>query len=108
MVLTSFGLVLSLVFFGGGVSRIVEFTGVGLSGRIMSLFRIIHILGCLCFSSSMALMSVDVHEHHRGAIGALFFSSLVLLLPIHLFTGLKRRIRLKERADRGLAVELRI
>ena len=89
-------LVFALVFLVVGVSRISEFNGVGLGDTTRKIFIAAHILGCFLFSIALGLLGVDVARIHRTLMSVVFFSGVGLLFPIHIYVGLKRRIRLKD------------
>jgi hypothetical protein len=88
-------LIFSLVFFGVGITRVVEFKGIGLSSTKRSIFTIAHIIGCLLFSLALMLLAIDVTKLRLDIMGVLVGVSLALLFPVHIYLGLLRRIHLR-------------
>ena len=89
-------LVLAVVFLIGGISRIVEFSGIGLTKRQKSIFIALHILGCLLFSVSMVIAALDTRQSYKAFMTSLFFSALLIFFPVHIYVGLKRRIKIRD------------
>jgi hypothetical protein len=93
-------LVFSVLFLIGGITRIVEFSGLGLGRILRPILIAAHLVGCALFSSSMVVLAYDVTETRKTLVAILFFSGVGLLLPIHIFVGIKRRIKLRD-ADKS-------
>ena len=89
-------LVLAVVFLIGGISRIVEFSGIDLTKRQKAIFTSLHILGCVFFSVSMVIAALDTRQSYKTLMTALFFSALAIFFPVHIFVGLKRRIKIRD------------
>ena len=96
-----FMLVFALVFLVGGMMRIVEFNGLGLGRFLKPTLIAAHILGCLLFSSAIALAGIDIHQERPMYMRVFILSSLGILLPVHIFLGLKRRIALRDAQNKS-------
>jgi hypothetical protein len=77
-----------------GVLRVVEFKAVGLS-RIQERILIpLHFIGCIGFAAATVMLAIDESGVHHRAMTFLFFGSVLVLFPIHIFINIKRRIRM--------------
>jgi hypothetical protein len=94
------GIVFALAFFGVGVYRVVEFSGLGLNPTKRVVLTVGHVLGCLLFSSSIAVLGIDSKRELHQITGTLLFSGMLVLFPIHIYVGLKRRILLKKQQEK--------
>jgi hypothetical protein len=94
MPIVSIGVVIfSVAFVVVGVLRVVEFTDLGLRNRIKIPLIAAHLVGCVLFALSLVLLGVDVRHAYGKLMGYLLLPSLALLLPVHIFIALKRRIK---------------
>lgn len=75
-----------------GFLRVVEFKAAGLGPKQRMLLIPVHVIGCIAFAGAMYLMATDAHNLHRELTARLFFGSVLVLFPIHIFVALKRRI----------------
>jgi len=89
-------LVFAIVFFGVGVFRITEFEGIGLARRTRLSFCVAHIIGCILFSWAVGLLAIDPGKVHRTLMTVIFFSAIVILFPLHIYVGLRRKIRIQD------------
>jgi hypothetical protein len=89
-------LAMSAAFLVVGLSRIVEFEGLGLGKIVKPILIVTHIFGCFLFAAAMALFAIDVHKAHTQTIAWLLAPALIILLPVHIYLGLKRRIKIRD------------
>jgi hypothetical protein len=92
-------IVFAVVFVVVGVIRVVEFSDLGLKGPVRYLVIAGHLIGCLLFASAVSLLGIDVKREHVTLMSYLLFPSLGLLLPIHIYLGIKRRIKMREMSN---------
>lgn len=97
------GIVFALAFFGVGVYRVVEFSGLGLSPTKRVVLTTGHVLGCVLFSSSIAALGIDSRRELQQLTGTLLFSGMLILFPIHIYIGLRRRILAKKQQEEDAA-----
>ncbi len=90
------GMTFAIVFLIVGIMRVVEFSGLNLSKFQKCIFIPAHIIGCFLFSSVAALITVDTHGIYRSLMNSFFAAGIVILFPIHIFIGIKRRIKIKQ------------
>ena len=95
-------LVFGLVFFIVGLSRVVEFTGIGLSDLQRHVFSLAHIVGCVLFFMAFVLLAIDVQNRHKDLLSKVLFSALAIFFPVHIYIGLKRRIILRDQMEKKL------
>lgn len=86
-------LIFSVIFLIVGILRVVEFHGHGFSPRKLKMMMSAHVVGVILFSAAMALFGLDIYAVHLQITGAILFSSLAFLLPVHIYLGLLRRVR---------------
>src|SRR3978361_2301283 len=87
-------IVFAVIFFIVGVFRIVEFKEAGIS-KFQRLFLVpLHISGCAVFAGAIALLGLDPGQKHMTLMTILFFSGFLLLVPIHIYVAIKRKIKL--------------
>lgn len=90
-------LTFALLFLVIGLTRIVEFKGLGLSYRRRTILTALHILGCITFSLMFVLFAIDINKTYSDLLAGLLISSLILLFPIHIYAGILRNIRLRQK-----------
>ncbi len=91
-------LIFSLAILSVGISRIVEFHGLGLSPLRIRILSVMHVFGCIALALGMALVGIDTDKLHLVGLSFLMGFALIILFPIHIYIGLLRRIKLKDRA----------
>jgi hypothetical protein len=89
-------LVFSVIFLVVGLFRVVEFSGIGLGKNTRRVLIGLHVLGCFIFAAAMVFSALDFHGEYKTVKTAFFLGGIGLLFPIHIFLGLKRRIRLRD------------
>lgn len=90
-------LLFSLAFAVVGVLRWVEFNDFGFARVKKRILVTMHILGCLIFSLGFILLALDTNKEQNVLVGATFASAMLLLFPAHIYLGLLRRIRNKQK-----------
>jgi hypothetical protein len=88
--------VFAAVFFVVGLFRIVEFKAAGVSRFQQMILIPLHVLGCGLFSTAFILMANDPVQVHKKELSWLFFSGLFILCPMHIYVGIKRKIRFSQ------------
>jgi phosphate starvation-inducible membrane PsiE len=88
--------VFAAVFFVVGIFRVVEFKAAGISGFQRAFLIPLHIIGCGLFTACIVLLAIDPAQEHKKMMVWFFFSAILLLFPIHIYVGLKRRIRMSK------------
>jgi uncharacterized membrane protein len=81
------------VFLVVGIFRVVEFTDIGLKPATQYALMAAHVLGCILFSMALALTEWQVLPDQKKLTSYLFFGGVLLLFPIHIYLGIKRKIR---------------
>jgi hypothetical protein len=104
------GWVFAVLFFGVGCTRYVEFTNVGFKELTRKLLITAHFIGCFLFSAAMVLVATDQNVHdpdpeRKKITYVVFASSLAILFPVHIYLGIKRRIRLIDAQNRAERAE---
>lgn len=89
------------IFLVAGVLRVVELRPLVPAPRARLALTALHLLGCLLFSSAALLFGLDIDRRHNELTAALLASSLVILMPLHIYLGLLRRLRLAERSEKA-------
>jgi len=90
-------LIFAVAFAVVGVLRWVEFNEFGFAPVKKRILVLMHILGCLIFSLGFILLALDTNKDQNMLVGATFASAMVLLFPAHIYLGLLRRIRNKQK-----------
>ncbi len=90
-------LLVSLMFLLVGASRWVEFLDFGFSPLRRRVLIAIHLVGCVVFGLAFAIEAIDLDKKYSNVGMGLLASALVLLFPIHIYTGLLRRIKLRKK-----------
>ena len=93
-------LVFALVFLIVGLTRIVEFNGLGLSVIRRRIFMVLHVIGCLFFTSAFVLGAVNLHQDERKWMFGCFVAAMVFLAPGQFFAGLARKKLILEAIER--------
>jgi hypothetical protein len=88
--------VFSLAFLVAGITRVAEFSGVGIKDALRRVLMVAHVIGCVLFSGVFALLGID---EHSGLIGPFLAASLIILFPVHIYLGIKRRIAIRDRSQ---------
>ena len=83
-----------------GLARVVEFRPLIEAKAKRRVLISLHLVGCLLLTLAALLLGADIDKRHTSTIGAFFLSSLALLLPIQIYLGLLRRIRLRDSEKR--------
>jgi hypothetical protein len=91
-------LAFAAVFLVVGVHRVVEFKAAGINAFQRKILIPLHVAGCLAFTGCIILMAIDIHDRHRLITTELFFSSVFVLFPIHIYVAVKRRILVKNQS----------
>jgi hypothetical protein len=89
----------AVVFVCVGVIRVVEFGDLGLKTPVRIALVIAHLVGCLLFACAISLLGIDVKREHMTLMSYLLFPGLGILLPVHIYLGLKRRIKTRQMAE---------
>lgn len=87
-------LAFAAVFMVTGIFRVVEFKAAGVSRRQRFFLIPIHILGCVAFSSALALLVLDPAGHYKSLLTACFFTGVLILFPMHIYVNIKRKIKI--------------
>jgi hypothetical protein len=85
------GVLFAIVFLIVGILRTVELSDVEMTRSQRRFATIAHVLGCVLFSASIALLAVDTAQAEKKFVYAFFLFGLALLFPVHIFINLKRR-----------------
>jgi hypothetical protein len=85
-------LTFATIFFIVGILRLVEFEGLGLSKITKRCIIALHILGSLSFSVTLSLVGLEAHQNHKVMILGFFIISILILFPIQIYIGIKRKI----------------
>ena len=88
------------LFFVVGIFRIVEFKAAGIDGLQRKILIPLHILGCAAFSATMVLLGTGMDQTHKTLMTSLFFSAVLILFPIQIYVGIKRKIRISHRTPK--------
>jgi hypothetical protein len=88
--------IFAVVFLGVGIFRVVEITSLELRKNLTRILIVFHIVGCLLFSAALGLMAMDSNYKKTYLVGKMLFAGLILLLPVHIFVGVKRRIKIQD------------
>jgi uncharacterized membrane protein len=81
------------VFLVVGIFRVVEFTDIGLKPATQYTLMAAHVVGCILFSMALALTEWQILPDQKKITSCLFFGGVLLLFPIHIYLGIKRKIR---------------
>jgi hypothetical protein len=90
----------AVAFFGVGVYRVVEFHGIGLSGRMRLLLTALHTLGCAFFASTL-VTAVYLPDDRKLSM-VLFVLALGFLAPGQFTVGMRIRSRASSQPDSKL------
>ncbi len=84
-------LVFGVIFLAVGIHRIVEFSGLGFTRLEKSVLITFHVIGCVVAAAGFALLAFDIK---KTLMQSFFISAFVVLVPIHILVGIKRRIKI--------------
>lgn len=76
---------MAILFLTVGISRIVEFRGLGLPARRRQILTSLHITGCLFFALALVLFGIDADHSVTVLTTEAMGLALVILLPIHFY-----------------------
>jgi len=85
------GVAFAVLFFLGGVSRIVEFSGIGFTKLKVRLLSALHIIGCFFLSAALVTISTDRFKSEKGLSLSLLVAALILFAPGQVMIALIRR-----------------
>lgn len=91
-----FILAFALAFFVVGLFRVVEFNDKGFGSAKRITMIAIHLVGALLAAVAMGLFGLDTAARHTKEIGALLGAAFVMLVPLHTYLALIRRVRMKD------------
>jgi hypothetical protein len=94
-------LVFGFFFTVVALTRVVEFSGIGLSDFRRKVLVVAHVVGCLIFGAAFVVLALDVNNHHKELLGRLLFASLTIFFPVHIYIGLKRRIIIRDQMEKS-------
>jgi len=86
----------AILFLIVGILRTVEFNDISLKKLQKTILIGLHILGCLLFSAALTVLAVDQEQYYNFYLRILLFSAILILFPIHIFVGIKRKILLND------------
>lgn len=89
----------SIIFFGVGLIRVVEFKAAGVPTRRQKPLMVLHILGCVTFAATLILLAIDPGQEYKTWTTVLFFSSIGILFPVHIYVGICRKILISSQAQ---------
>jgi hypothetical protein len=87
-------LAFAIVFMLTGIFRVVEFKAAGISSRTRKFLIPLHILGCIAFAGSLALLAIDSTQELKELTRACFFTGMLILFPLHIYVAIKRKIKI--------------
>jgi hypothetical protein len=91
--------VFAVLFFVVGVSRVVEFSNIGIKTGVKRVLVAAHVVGCALFCGVFVAFARETRP--TTLVGALLGASLAILFPVHIYVGIKRRITIRDQSEKS-------
>ena len=86
-------LVFTIVFLIVGLLRYVEIGAADIFGTKKIVLIGLHFIGCFLFAGALALLAIDPDQKQIFWMRILFFGGMMILFPVHIYVGIKRKIK---------------